>query len=760
MRSALRVFAGLLAFTTVLPAQQYVFRAYRQADGLKNLGVRSLATDCDGFLWVATENGVFRFLGSSFQHYGPDQGIAELGIQEIAADASCTVWAGTTHNLYAFDGKRFAPAAQTPVPLDNTHGLAVEDDRDLLAVDGTRLVRIEHGRQGHDVRVEPVLGSETLAAFPELGHITSVSVVADGAGTRHIWVGAGGTIYAWPDKTRQAQGRQPATNEIAAWGKMQGVPEDHWESVVVDGSGTVWAEGWSHIVALPAAAERFVDRSLGRSTLGSYFSRSRLVVDPQGRVLAPADGGMVRWNGKGWQAIDRSSGLPRKSQMGAMLFDAAGDLWLGSYGDGLYHWPGYGQWEGWSDDRALPALIVWALDASQPGRVLAGTDNGPAWIDAETGQSGALRQAQPWTAGMIVAMGRERDGSLWAAANSGRVLRMDAATGRVLETVKAPGSILSAVAAADGSLYLDTDKGIYARPAGAANHQPQPVPAAAAAARDFTRAYGACRATDGAVWFVSHNRFLRELGGAWSSPAIEGLPGADQGRLVALSCAPDGTLWATGERIGTWHIRGAGGRYEAARLELPADFHGIESYVVLADRRGWLWLGTDQGLLVWNGKSWRHLTQESGMIWNDVDEWGLGEGADDSIWVGTSGGVAHLTHPEDIFAPVPLKVAITGVERGDGKYAPEGMLRLDWSTLPLRLQLASPLERNRSELVFKYQLEGQRSGWIESRDGTAVLSALAPGRYIFTALASNAGTGSLWISTGGGTKNTQRSFFP
>ena len=58
--------AGMLVSAAMSPAQQYVFRAYRQADGLKNLAARTLARDCEGYLWVGTENGVFRFLGSSF----------------------------------------------------------------------------------------------------------------------------------------------------------------------------------------------------------------------------------------------------------------------------------------------------------------------------------------------------------------------------------------------------------------------------------------------------------------------------------------------------------------------------------------------------------------------------------------------------------------------------------------------------------------------------------------------------------------------
>ena len=71
-----RLLTCWLLFLTGLQAQQYVFHVYRQAEGLKNIAINGMARDRDGFLWLATENGVYRFLGASFEQFGPDQGIA------------------------------------------------------------------------------------------------------------------------------------------------------------------------------------------------------------------------------------------------------------------------------------------------------------------------------------------------------------------------------------------------------------------------------------------------------------------------------------------------------------------------------------------------------------------------------------------------------------------------------------------------------------------------------------------------------------
>jgi len=109
------------------------------------------------------------------------------------------------------------------------------------------------------------------------------------------------------------------------------------------------------------------------------------------------------------------------------------------------------------------------------------------------------------------------------------------------------------------------------------------------------------------------------------------------------------------------------------------------------------------------------------------------------MWVGTSGGVAHLLHPESVFDPVALDVAVTAIKRGDKYYSEEQQITLPWSTQQLQIQVSSSTMRNRSDLIFKSQLEGLQTDWVESQDGKAVFAALPPGNYTFKAMARNPG---------------------
>jgi len=723
-------------------AQQYVFHPYRQAEGLKNLAVNGLARDRDGFLWVGTENGVYRFIGSSFQQFGREQGIAEPDIRSIVADPAGTVWVGTVENLYRWDGKRFLPAGSARIHVLGYQSIVVEDASHLLVVDQYRLYRLEHDAGGRMVSYKPVFGDRQVAANPDLGQVSSVSVVNQSLSGSRAWIGCGKKLCSWLDGEidneflGRAQGRDGTVTE---WGEDQGLFADDWQAVLLDRAGTLWAAGRKHVAVLPLGASRFAEREIPGSDPENIYGHAPLIEDREGRVLVPASDGVARWNGSAWQMVSRTNGLLHNSHVSGMAFDAAGDLWLGSRGDGLYNWTGYADWEGWGIEQGLPSASVWSIVADRQDRVVVGTDKGPAWIDPRSGAGGALFQGARWSYGQIGAMGWNRDGSLWASTFSGALLRIDPRTGRTEQTARLPDRISFALPDATGRVLLATnEKGVYLREAGASRGLPHRIAALDGLLGDSTRVQSACSAPDGAMWLLSGNRLLRGVDGQWTRPQIDGLPTL-RGELLAVSCAPDGALWMTGDQDGIWRLMPGGGRMQAWRLQLPAELRPLAPLAILADHRGWVWVGTDSGLAVWNGENWRHITQESGLIWNDVNQSALREAPDGSVWIGTSGGIAHMLHPEHVFEPVPLAVTITEIRHGNDLFTGEQQIVLPWPGTPLHFQVASPATRNRSEQSIKIWMVGLQRDWIETFNGIATFSTLPPGDYTFMAMASNPG---------------------
>jgi ligand-binding sensor domain-containing protein len=733
----IRIFVCWLALSASLQAQQYVFHAYRQAEGLKNLSVNALTRDREGFLWVATQNGVYRFIGSTFEQFGREQGIFEPDIQDVVADSTGTVWVGTNDNLYRWDGQRFLAAGRDPIHIMGAQRVAVEDARHLLVVDKQRLYRLEHDDNGRMLSYRPVFSDRLVEAHPDLGHVHNVNVVNQRTSGSRVWTGCGNKLCTWLDG-EVSDSAQPRDGAITEWGADKGLPADSWDGVLLDRKGTLWAGGKKHVAALPIGTARFVDRSIPGSDPESVFGHAPMIEDREGRILAPAEEGIARWNGSAWQMVGQANGLLHSSHITGMVFDAAGDLWLGSLGDGLNNWTGYADWAGWGNAQGLPSASVWSIVTSRSDRVFIGTDKGPAWIDPRSGASHSLFKGGRWTFGQLGSMGFDRDGSLWAGTFSGAVLRIDPRTGQTEQKAKLPAEITYGIQDSTGRLLFSTTQGIYAREAGNPKAAPQRIAAVDALLGGPARVEVGCTARDGSLAFLAKNRLLFDRNGDWTAPRIDGLPKL-RGSLLAMDCAPDGSLWISGEQDGTWRLTPKEDHLQATRLHLPEELRSLDPLAILVDRRGWVWLGTDSGLIVWNGQSWRHLTQETGLIWNDVNQGTLRTGPDGSLWIGTSGGVSRLLHPEHVFDPVPLAVSITEISYGSELYSGAEQVTLPWPGTGLHFQASSPAMRNRSELDLKIWMVGLQPGWIDTLNGLATFSRLSPGRYTYMAMACNPG---------------------
>jgi ligand-binding sensor domain-containing protein len=102
-----RAFAFLLLVSGVLCAQEYSFRTFGNAEGLNNLAVRQVYQDRGGFIWVSTENGLFRYDGDRFEAFGPAQGIPSSSVAAFGEAPDGSLLAGGAFGLYHLRGNSF-----------------------------------------------------------------------------------------------------------------------------------------------------------------------------------------------------------------------------------------------------------------------------------------------------------------------------------------------------------------------------------------------------------------------------------------------------------------------------------------------------------------------------------------------------------------------------------------------------------------------------------------------------------------------------
>jgi len=120
--SALMFVASLLTSGSV-SAQEYSFRNFAGSEGLGNLSIQKIYQDPTGFIWVSTENGIFRYNGDRFDPFGPTQGIPAAGAVDFGEAPEGSLLVGGAIGLYRLNGNRFEKLSTPFKTVSKTQGI-------------------------------------------------------------------------------------------------------------------------------------------------------------------------------------------------------------------------------------------------------------------------------------------------------------------------------------------------------------------------------------------------------------------------------------------------------------------------------------------------------------------------------------------------------------------------------------------------------------------------------------------------------------
>lgn len=682
---------------------------------------------------------------------------APIDVLKIAQDSDGWLWIATTTGLYRFDGVQFE--RQDSVyghPLYSTDPLAL-----AAAADGALWVGYRFGNVtmlGRD-------GARTFTTHDGLpsGAIFHIEIAPDGA----VWVAARGGV------SRIARGAA----RFQPMGRDVGLPEKTAFHVLFARDGTEWVgsmdgaffrrpgqraftQAWPRM-ALMSMAEG-PDGTIWAADDRNRYYRLRTTAPSSARDTAPVlVGTALRFDREGcmWlmqtDAIERvaDSCRPGSSPQRVTLAtglsgplpqsffqDRKGNLWVGTSG-GL---------DRLRRNRVMPLQVERALDhpgmvAGPDGRIWVGSYDGDVLSMAADGSSRRVLK------GYFSASHRGRDGGLWFAHNQG--LRYRAPDGTVREISPPPearGIGTQAIQEdAGGALWVSFGSaGLYrlkddrwTRGGGIAGW---PAEFVISMALD----------QQGAIWMGhAHNR-ISILRPGQSGGAVRRL---DEGAGLALGSVlclyRDGPrMWAAGERGVMLH---QGGRFLALRGTHGEAFRGVSGMVRLED--GDLWLHGADGayrieaaaLAAWL-RDPEHV--EVGFTRFDALDGLRGQAAqlrplpslvraeDGILWFATGSAVA-LVDPARIYRnPLPPPVLIRSVAaRGDlHDVQARRALALPKGTDNLRIQFTGLALGLPERVRFRYRLQGVDAGWQEGVGRRAAsYTNLAPGSYRFEVTAAN-----------------------
>ena len=384
-------------------AQQYAFQYFGAEQGLSNLAVKSLFQDRTGFIWVVTENGLFRYEGIRFREFSPEQGLPSSITASMGEAPDGTVLIGNQSGLFRLRGERFE---KVPLPagtkVNGYNGVILAGKRTWIATDAGLL----------EATSEPS-GNLTLVAGPKApgeGQIDAQSVFVDGqtlawgCGTDLCVMGPGG---------------------VKVYGSGEGLLKDRVGAIIRDNQGGLWVQQNRRLFLMPAGANRFVEAD---PTLPPAGPGSSPEVDTDGRLLVATTEGLAIWQDGKFTVAGRSAGI--LPPVYSVLQDREGSVWLGLAGRGLARWLGYGEWESFTAQSGLTGETIYEILP---------TGNGSVWVGTENGLFKGTQKGRSWEWALqknvgkipVHAVRKDSNGQLWLGTDGKGAGRFDPATGAV-----------------------------------------------------------------------------------------------------------------------------------------------------------------------------------------------------------------------------------------------------------------------------------------------------------------------------------------
>jgi diguanylate cyclase (GGDEF)-like protein len=691
-------------------AQQFSFRPYTPAEGLTNLAVGHLALGANSDLWVGTDGGLFRYDGTSFEPFDTASGLPPDQVGGVQTDPWGGVWVNLVRGLYTrppgasrFVAVRTAEGAvradfRTPIAL-------LGPDRVLVLVGGQIVELQRHNDSWHS---HAYLTPNQSAALSHLGSVRRLLLGVDGT----LWLSCGRQVCSVSGGT------------LRVWGEADGVLQDDWNTYLEDLQGRLWVRSPQHLLVHERNAQTFTLRDPPLPELDEIRTNLAMVLDPRGRLLVRTGGGLARWDDPEWKQFTFANGLPAASISDAQL-DAEGNVWLGLNGLGLWRWRNYDNLESWTRAQGLISDKIWSILRDPEGRLLLGSSNGCQMLDEQAAHvvscpvEGLPRRT-------LHAMAVDGAETIWWGFNNGEIWNTPAgdAHAHLIFPAAAERPEISMI-------YFDIsgvgwiaclDGGLFRLDPHTARLDNVSMPGGPARIYDITE--DAHRT----LWVAGSSGLFRKDGDRWSLMHAND-PAGVATVFGSVAATPDGSIWGASDGKGL--LRASASTFERREWVQEDIVAHASVYFVRADARGWVWLGTDQGAVVFDGQLWRRIDQEDGLIWNDTQVYGFLADGDGSVWIGTSAGLTHIRDPQNLMgAPKALDLNIARAQLGGEAIDPHGKTILPWrSDAAFDVHLSSHSFSRSAQTEFRYRLVGLSSKWFGSRSPEIHVPALAAGNY-------------------------------
>jgi signal transduction histidine kinase/ligand-binding sensor domain-containing protein len=694
---------------------QYGVDVWTVDDGLPQNLVRGLAQSPDGYLWIATFDGLVRFDGMRFTTFNQSNtaGISSNRFGSMYQGKDADLWlVNEIGGLTRYhDGSFRTYGVNDGVPGYLVDGITGDQAGNIWILSADRIAAWDapHGRF-----------AEIALPQPKIHYIPTLWQSGGfwGRDTTHLHFFLRGRFLTYPLPAQLLRS--------SIWG------------AALDQQGTLWVEtldgkqwtvdtaktGTPHFTIAPSTVTYFgSDGHRWEMRVGHRLSRSldvrssgkqdtipvtHFFEDRQANLWLGTEGqGLYRLQRQSITVYSLEQGLADRDVYG-IYQDSTDAIWIGAWHTGLSRFKD-GKFTAYTVADGLPALLVTALEEDRDGRMWVGTHGGVVVFD-----HGRFRKPDGPTLpdrSVVQAIHQDRSGAVWFGTSRGLVRYQQG-----------------------GSTLFTTRDGL----AGDDIH---------VIIEDHT----------GNLWIGGFGGLTRFHDGhitRWSER--DGVPGNN---IWSIYEDHDGVLW-----IGTYS-QGLG-RLQNGRFSSFTEREGLFNngvFQILEDADSNLWISCNRGIYrvskrELNGVAAGALTSVHSTAYGKTDGifdpecnggiWPAGiKTRDGKLWFPTEDGVAVIDPEKVIRDPEPPPVIVESVLLDRVPLPVTTALHIAPGHDDLEIHYTAPSFIKAEQIRFRYKLQGLQSNWVDAGSRrTAYYSHIPPGDYVFRVIAEN--SSGIWNEEG------------
>ena len=718
--------SAALALDPSIPLRQMVVDSWQTSDGLPLNSATAIAQTADGYVWVATEEGLARFDGVRFEVFDRDR-VPQLGtntVNALSVGRSGALWIGTAESLVRMEGGRFTAYGRAEgLPRGAIWAIAEDQGgRVWVGTDGGGLASLRDGR------LVPFTTRDGLAA----DSVRALLSGRDGS----LWVG-----------TRNGLSRLRGS-EVTTYRAADGLPGPYVTSLWETGKGDLWI-GTNGGGLARLSGGRFTVYGVGQGLpVATVLS---VLEDHDGTLWAGTNGGGIcRLAGSRFECLSTREGLPG-DLVYAMAEDHEGGLWLGMTGGGLARLR-EGQFLTWGKKEGLSSDVILPILEDPSGVVWIGTAGG-GLNRLEAGRVTVLGSRDGLPHAVVLSLASDPSGGLWIGTAGGGLTRYD---GRRFTTFTTRDGLRSnlvqaILVAQDGSVWAGTNGGGIGILRGGRFSTlgiPDGLPT--------DTVVSLLEARDGTIWAGTTGGLVRIVSGRVAAVEAPGLTGRS---ILALHESSDGAVWVGTIEGGLSRVLNGCVSTIWKRDGLPDDIVGT----LLEDGAGNLWMASNKGVFSARRSDLDAVAEGRARTVRCVS-YGIRDGlrttecnggftpsgwrgADGRLWFPTGKG-ASVLDPSRLRGdrlPPPVRIE-TFLE--DGRAADTGKpVAVGAGARNLEIRFTAPSFVAPHAVRFRYRLTGFDQAWVDAGTRrTAYYTNVPPGEYRFDVTAC--GPDGVWNGEG------------